>query len=256
MKITKYFFQTILLTTAILITNPLLTCALTVSITWQQPPTNCGCNPAGYRIYAHETGALLCQVDDPETTRISYSIADQQDIQSVDMTLFCEDGSESYHSRPKYLNSPQPWPPGTETGEAWSTDPPRESSYPLDPPPVFHETGPQTDQGLTLSFTSHTFIDQEPGTLLFAAHATQSSQEEDSLTSAAVAYIWDFGDGTRGTGITMQHTFSTAGTYVVTLTLIDSEGQQTTVTRRIPVTKLSRNIGFLQSIYHILLTER
>ncbi len=254
MKTTKYFFLTTLLAAITLITNPLLARALTVSITWQQPPTSCGCNPAGYRIYDHETGALLCQVDDPTATTISCSLGDQQDIQSVDMTLFCEDGSESYHSRPKSLDSSLPRQQEIETGETWLTDPPREP-YLVNDSPALDETESQTDQGPTPSFTSHALVGQEQGTLLFEALESQSSQEANGL-SPAVQYLWDFGDGTRGTGMTMQHTFDAAGTYLVTLTLIDNDGQQTTVTRRITVAKSRKNYTFLLSVYHILLTGK
>jgi PKD repeat protein len=38
-----------------------------------------------------------------------------------------------------------------------------------------------------------------------------------------VAYVWDFGDGTTGTGPTPTHTFS-AGTYTVRLTVMDNDG--------------------------------
>ncbi len=38
-----------------------------------------------------------------------------------------------------------------------------------------------------------------------------------SLASPGFVYSWNFGDGTTGTGDTVQHTYSTAGTYLVTL---------------------------------------
>jgi len=39
-----------------------------------------------------------------------------------------------------------------------------------------------------------------------------------------VSYEWDFGDGTTGTGITVNHTYANPGTYTVTLTVKDVAG--------------------------------
>jgi len=39
-------------------------------------------------------------------------------------------------------------------------------------------------------------------------------------------YDWDFGDGSTGTGVSPSHTYATAGTYTVSLTVVDDEGAQ------------------------------
>ena len=39
-----------------------------------------------------------------------------------------------------------------------------------------------------------------------------------------LAYIWDFGDGTTGTGSTLVHIYTKAGDYIVTLTVMDDMG--------------------------------
>lgn len=41
-----------------------------------------------------------------------------------------------------------------------------------------------------------------------------------------VSYAWDFGDGTRKTGVTTQHDFDDAGVFIVTLTVTDNLGLQ------------------------------
>ena len=51
--------------------------------------------------------------------------------------------------------------------------------------------------------------------------------------SAIVRYDWQFGDGSVGTGSTPSHVYVTGGTYVVTLTIVDSEGLQSTTNRRV-----------------------
>jgi PKD repeat protein len=42
--------------------------------------------------------------------------------------------------------------------------------------------------------------------------------------AGVAAYAWDFGDGTIGSGVVAQHSFSTAGTYAVRLTVTDTKG--------------------------------
>jgi hypothetical protein len=46
----------------------------------------------------------------------------------------------------------------------------------------------------------------------------------DSDGGEIVSYTWDFGDGLTGDGATPLHTFTAAGTYNVTLTVVDDEG--------------------------------
>jgi len=41
-----------------------------------------------------------------------------------------------------------------------------------------------------------------------------------------VSYKWDFGDGDTGTGVTLNHTYSNVGTYMVVLTVTDSNGKK------------------------------
>jgi len=48
-------------------------------------------------------------------------------------------------------------------------------------------------------------------------------------------YTWDFGDTQTGTGIIINHTYSTYGTYNVTLTVTDTEGLSNTFTQTIRV---------------------
>jgi PKD repeat protein len=50
-----------------------------------------------------------------------------------------------------------------------------------------------------------------------------------------VSYSWSFGDGTSGSGATTTHTFLTAGTYVVRLTVTDDQGKTGTTAQNVTV---------------------
>jgi PKD repeat protein len=56
------------------------------------------------------------------------------------------------------------------------------------------------------------------------------------------SFIWDFGDGSRGSGVTSTHRYSQAATYTVTLTDTNSIGQSSTTTRAIPVSATSTQV--------------
>nr|WP_246545742.1 PKD domain-containing protein [Pelotalea chapellei] len=54
-----------------------------------------------------------------------------------------------------------------------------------------------------------------------------ASSDPDGTISS---YAWDFGDGTKGTGVSPVKTYSTAGVYVVTLVVTDNGGAKSTDT--------------------------
>ena len=63
--------------------------------------------------------------------------------------------------------------------------------------------------------------------LTFDASGTiVSNIPEDTV---AVGWEWDFGDGSSATGETVTHTYETAGTYTVKLTVTDSAGREASV---------------------------
>ena len=70
-----------------------------------------------------------------------------------------------------------------------------------------------------------------------------------------VSYLWDFGDGTTGTGISTQHAYSQDGTFVVILTVTDNFGATDTTS----VTKTVRNLEpvafFNDSAENVLIGE-
>ena len=54
-----------------------------------------------------------------------------------------------------------------------------------------------------------------------------------------VTYEWTFGDGSIGSGISTSHTYATAGTYAVTLTVTDDDGATGTDTATVTVNPAS-----------------
>jgi PKD repeat protein len=67
-----------------------------------------------------------------------------------------------------------------------------------------------------------------------------SSDPDGSIT----AYAWDFGDRTTGSGATVAHTYSVAGTYAVTLTVTDNLGATGSTSKSVSVAQ-TMHIGDL-----------
>jgi len=56
-----------------------------------------------------------------------------------------------------------------------------------------------------------------------------------------LTYQWSFGDGTFGTGVTTDHTYTAEGQYTLTLTVRDAGGLETTIQRTVLVTGTSES---------------
>ena len=106
---------------------------------------------------------------------------------------------------------------------------PQSAPYVLTPPPIDVATGTFLPQP---SFTASVTSGAAPLPVSFDASASSA------LGGAIVSYDWDFGDGQTGSGKLIDHTFAGAGTYAVTLTVIDganvSAKTSTTITVSAP----------------------
>jgi PKD domain-containing protein len=67
-----------------------------------------------------------------------------------------------------------------------------------------------------------------------AKRAVSFAASAEDIGSGA-ALLWDFGDGTKGTGAMAQHTYRKKGTYTATLAATDGVGNATTVTQKVTV---------------------
>ena len=62
-----------------------------------------------------------------------------------------------------------------------------------------------------------------------------NASQSTSTTGTLVQWLWNFGDGSTGSGEIVQHTFRTAGSFTVTLTAIDSIGASNSTTQTVTI---------------------
>jgi PKD repeat protein len=80
---------------------------------------------------------------------------------------------------------------------------------------------------VTAAFTVTATADNEPAVF----NATQST----STTGTIVQWLWNFGDGSTGSGEIVQHTYRSPGTFTVTLTVLDSIGASNSTTQNVTI---------------------
>jgi PKD domain-containing protein len=86
-----------------------------------------------------------------------------------------------------------------------------------------------SDNAPTASFTSTPL---SPTTGQAASFDGSASSDSDGTISS---YSWDFGDGATGSGATPSHSYATAGTYAVKLTVTDNDGSSGNLTQSVAV---------------------
>lgn len=84
--------------------------------------------------------------------------------------------------------------------------------------------------GLSPAFTFTPSAPVDHQQVLFDASTSQSSPNNPIVT-----YQWNFGDGTTGSNRTTTHAFSTPGTYLVQLTVIDGYGRSASTSQLVSV---------------------
>jgi PKD repeat protein len=103
----------------------------------------------------------------------------------------------------------------TPVGSDFNNSSARTASIRLVPPGV---VVPPDGLRPVFTFTPTTPTDNQ--TVLFDASGSTAGPG-----NAIASYTWNFGDGGRGTGVTVAHTYATQGVYVVSLTISDTVGR-------------------------------
>lgn len=90
--------------------------------------------------------------------------------------------------------------------------------------------------------TANAGVDQtgsEETSILFDGSASTDPDGSGDIAS----YIWDFGDGTTGTGQIINHTYADNGVYTITLTVTDSAGATSTDTAIVTINNVAPMVG-------------
>jgi PKD repeat protein len=103
----------------------------------------------------------------------------------------------------------------TPVGTDFNNTAPRTAGIRLVPPGI---VVPPDGLKPLFTFTPNAPVDSQA--VLFDASGSSSAPG-----NPIAGYSWNFGDGGRGTGMTASHSYTTAGTYVVTLTISDALGR-------------------------------
>lgn len=100
--------------------------------------------------------------------------------------------------------------------------------------------------GVLLSDTVTVTIKNSRPTPIFnidTAYCTNGNLRFINLGLNSVRQLWDFGDGSTSTAINLLHAFAAAGTYVVSLTVWNASGCDSTLTRTIHISDLESEIS-------------
>lgn len=96
--------------------------------------------------------------------------------------------------------------------------------------PTVTVSAPQPNIPPTANFAANPTTGTVPLNVNF--DASGSADPDGTITS----YAWNFGDGQTGSGQSTQHTYTTAGTFVATLTVTDDDNATVTTTHNIVTT--------------------
>ena len=90
---------------------------------------------------------------------------------------------------------------------------------------------PDNESPVAVARVNQRFLDTDEETTFDASRSTDNPLDSQLIDT----YVWDFGDGTSGSGITTTHGYSRPGRYIVTLTVTDLAGNFGTAEREIYV---------------------
>jgi PKD repeat protein len=120
-------------------------------------------------------------------------------------------------------------------------------SYPLIAPKEVYEISTPQNQPPTASFT---FSPSSPAVGQTVTFDASSSYDPDG---SIVSYSWNFGDGSTASGAVVQHSYSSPGTYTVTLTVTDNNGLTASISKQITVDEQSQKEQLKQQIINAII---
>jgi PKD repeat protein len=90
--------------------------------------------------------------------------------------------------------------------------------------------------GPSIPFASFSFSPTSPAVLDPVTFDASGSSLDGQTCGSACSYSWDFGDGSSGSGLVLQHTFTSSGVFNVTLTTTSlAHGTSNSTTRPIVI---------------------
>ena len=90
--------------------------------------------------------------------------------------------------------------------------------------------------GPSIPFASFSFSPTSPAVLDPVTFDASGSSLDGPACGSACSYSWDFGDGSSGSGLVLQHTFTSSGVFNVTLTTTSlAHGTSNSTTRPIVI---------------------
>ncbi|MFZ4857237.1 MAG: PKD domain-containing protein [Desulfuromonadaceae bacterium] len=173
----------------------------------------------GSNIKCYVNGSLMMEVSDSSLPNGKVGLA----------TYYVDARFDNFtvYSHKNGVNPTHSYPEGTYTATLTVTDKAGQKATASAPVVASKGTPPVAVPGGPYTF-DETFASQGSWTVtLNGAGSTDDFGIEQ--------YLWNFGDGSSGTGATPTHTYVTPGTYTVTLTVIDRAGQINTATTSVTI---------------------
>jgi PKD repeat protein len=93
----------------------------------------------------------------------------------------------------------------------------------------------QVTHDVTIADESPTAAFTPPSGVVAGTAAPFDGRASSDPDGSIVSYTWNFGDGGSGSGGTTSHTYAKAGTFTVSLTVLDSDGHSASVAHSITV---------------------
>ncbi len=142
-------------------------------------------------------GVPVCTTYNPDAINMNCTFESEKNTNIFTMTSFFTDQSESLHSLPYSFSISPP-----------NVEPPPDSPPNVPPKAIITTSSSVGEAPLSVSFDG-----------------SGSSDPDGTIAS----YDWHFGDGATASGVVAHHTYTTAATYTVSLTITDNRNESASI---------------------------